>query len=104
MDHHCSITQLSITTVRSDVNNEFIASDEGALQFHAIAFVLLTRPDDAVALAAVADEENGDGKDEAADGAWLTFEEEAHQVQDKEHCMVVKEGWIDRFRDQQNRN
>lgn len=91
--------------VRSDGNKrQFIASDERNVQFHPVAVALLTRPDDAIALATVADEENGDGKDETADGARLTFEEEAHQVQDKEHCMVVKEGWIDRFRNQQNRN
>jgi len=61
--------------------------------------MLLTWPYDAIALATVADEENGNSKDKTADGARLTFKEEAHQVQDEEHCMVVKEGWVDRFRD-----
>ena len=61
-------------------------------------------PEQAAVFPAVADEDDGEGKDEAADGAGLSLEEESGEIKDHQDRMVVQEGRVDGLGNQQHRN
>ena len=58
---------------------------------------------EAVPPAAVADEEEGSEEDEGADGAGLSLQQEAEQVEAHEHRVVEPQRRVQRFGDQQHR-
>lgn len=58
---------------------------------------------EAVAPAAVADEEERGQKDQGTDGARLPLQQEAEQVEAHEHGVVEPERRVQRLRDQQHR-
>lgn len=63
---------------------------------------LTVAPEYAIAHATVADEEHGCEEYQAADGAWLTLEEETDQIENDEHDVGLHEGWIRWLRDQEH--
>ena len=57
---------------------------------------------EAVAPAAIADEEKGSEEDQGADGARLPLQQEAEQVEAHEHGVVEPQRWVERFGDEQH--
>jgi hypothetical protein len=76
----------------------------GFLAVLAANCVAVGAPEETVSEAGVAEESHRDDEHERANGAWLSFQEEARQVEDHEHDVVVKKRWIDRLRKKQHRN
>lgn len=58
--------------------------------------------EEAVAPAAVADEEEGSQEDQGTDGAGLPLQQEAEQVEAHEHGVVKPQRWVQRLRDEQH--
>lgn len=61
--------------------------------------VIAAAPKQTITDAAIADEKDGGEKDEAANGARFTFQEETNQIQNDEHNMRLHECWIGWLRD-----
>lgn len=59
--------------------------------------------EEAVAPAAVADEEEGSEEDQGTDGAGLPLQQEAEQVEAHEHGMVEPQRRVQRLGDEQHR-
>lgn len=59
--------------------------------------------EEAVAPAAVADEEEGSQEDQGTDGAGLPLQQEAEQVEAHEHGVIEPQRWVQRFGDEQHR-
>lgn len=57
----------------------------------------------AVAPATIADQEKGSQKDQGTDGAGLSFQQEAEQVEAHEHGVVEPQRWVQRLRYEQHR-
>lgn len=57
----------------------------------------------AVAPATIADEEKGSQKDQGTDGAGLSLQQEAEQVEAHEHGVVEPQCWVQRLGDEQHR-
>lgn len=64
---------------------------------------VVTVVEEAVAPATVADEEEGGKKDQRADGARLSLQQEAEQVEAHEHGVVEPQRRVQRLRDEQYR-
>lgn len=58
---------------------------------------------EAVAPAAIADEEEGSQEDQGTDGAGLPFQQEAEQVEAHEHGVVEPQSWVQRLGNEQHR-
>lgn len=58
---------------------------------------------EAIAPATVADEEEGGEEDQRTDGAGLSLQQEAEQVEAHEHGVVEPQRWVQRLRDEQYR-
>lgn len=58
---------------------------------------------EAVSPATVADEEEGGEEDQRADGARLSLQQEAEQVEAHEHGVVEPQRWVQGLRDEQHR-
>lgn len=58
---------------------------------------------EAVAPAAIADEEKGSEENQGTDGARLPLQQEAQQVEAHEHGVVKPQRWVQRFGDEQYR-
>lgn len=58
---------------------------------------------EAVAPATVADEEEGSQEDQGTDGAGLSLQQEAEQVEPHEHGVVEPQSWVQRLGDEQHR-
>lgn len=57
---------------------------------------------EAVAPATVADEEEGSQEDQGTDGAGLSLQQEAEQVEPHEHGVVEPQSWVQRLGDEQH--
>jgi len=59
--------------------------------------------EEAVAPAAVADEEEGSQEDQGTDGAGFPLQQEAEQVEAHEHGVVEPQSWVQRLGNEQHR-
>lgn len=86
---HCSLPLLS-------PHNSWI---EGSVWQCSILAVV----QEAVAPAAVADEEKGSQEDQGTDGAGFPFQQEAEQVEAHKHGVIEPQSWVQRLGDEQHR-
>lgn len=66
--------------------------------------VLFVVPKEAISVSGRADENDGEDKDQATNGAGFPLDKERKQIENHENNMIVQEGWIDWLRDQQHWN
>lgn len=64
---------------------------------------ILAVVEEAVAPAAIADEEEGSQEDQGTDGAGLPLQQKAEQVEAHEHGVVEPQRWVQRLGDEQHR-